>query len=57
MFGSLAGLVGDTLKIAAAPVSVALDVTRAVTKPMADAVQEIAQEVKTALHPEEQRPK
>ncbi|WP_339733167.1 hypothetical protein [uncultured Pseudomonas sp.] len=49
MFGSLAGLVGDVLKVAVAPVSVAVDVTRAVTKPLADAATEVAKEVKEQL--------
>lgn len=57
MFGSLAGLVGDVLKVAAAPVSVALDVTRAVTKPLADAAEEVAKDVKESLHPEDHRRK
>jgi preprotein translocase subunit YajC len=49
MFGSLAGLVGDVIKVAAAPVSIALDVTRSVTKPLADAATEVAKEVKEQL--------
>jgi hypothetical protein len=49
MFGSLAGLVGDVLKVAVAPVSVAVDVTRAATKPLADAATEVAKEVKEQL--------
>lgn len=49
MFGSLVGLVGDALKIAAAPVEIAVDVTRAVTKPVADAAQQVAKDVKEEL--------
>lgn len=49
MFGSLAGLVGDAIKVAAAPVSVALDLTRSVTKPLADVATDVAKEVKQQL--------
>lgn len=46
MFGSIGGLLGDVVKIATAPVSIAVDVTRVVTKPIADAAQEVVKEVK-----------
>jgi hypothetical protein len=46
MFGSLFGLVEDVVKVAVAPVSIAADVTRCVTKPVADFATEIAQDVK-----------
>ncbi len=49
MFGSISGLVGDALKIASAPVQVAADVTRAVTKPLADVAQQVAKDVKDEL--------
>lgn len=52
MFGALAGLVGDVAKVAAAPVSVAVDLTRAVTKPAADAAEQVAREVKQAVSPD-----
>jgi hypothetical protein len=48
MFGSLLGVVTDVVKIAAAPVSIALDVTRVVTKPVAD----VAQDAADAVHEE-----
>ncbi len=50
MLGSIGGLLGDALKIAAAPIQVAADVTRAVTKPLADAAQQVAKDVKDELH-------
>ncbi len=46
MFRSLLGVVSDVVKVAAAPVEVALDVTRCVTKPVADAAEAVASEVK-----------
>ena len=46
MFGSLGKLVGDVVDVVTAPVEVALDVTRLVTKPIADAAQTVAKEVK-----------
>jgi hypothetical protein len=45
MLDSLFGLATDVVKIAAAPVKIATDVTRAVTKPLADVATEIADEV------------
>lgn len=38
MFGSLLGIVTDVAKVVAAPIVIAADVTRAVTKPVADEV-------------------
>jgi hypothetical protein len=46
MFGSLLGVVTDVVKVAVAPVEIALDVTRVVTKPIADLAEEAAAEVK-----------
>lgn len=46
MFKSLVGLVTDVAKITVAPIEVAVDLTRVVTKPLADAAEEIASEVK-----------
>lgn len=48
MFGSLGKLVGDVVEVVTAPVEVALDVTRLVTKPIADTAQTVAKEVKDA---------
>lgn len=49
MFKSLVGITTDLVKIAAAPVQVAVDLTRAVTKPIADAAQDVAQGVNEAV--------
>lgn len=49
MLDSLFGVIGDVVKIAAAPVEIASDMTRAVTKPLADAAQEAAREVKEGV--------
>lgn len=46
MFKSLIGIVTDVAKVAIAPVEVALDVTRTITKPMADVAEEVVKEVK-----------
>ena len=46
MFKSLLGLAEDVASIAVAPVEIAVDVTRAVTKPIADTAQEAAAAVK-----------
>ena len=48
MFRSLAGLVGDVVKIAAAPIEITADLTRVVTKPVADAAEEVRDAVKGA---------
>lgn len=40
------GLLSDVIKIAVAPVQVAADLTRVVTKPLADAAEEVVKEVK-----------
>jgi hypothetical protein len=49
MFGSLAGLVGDAVKIVSAPVAVAVDVARVATKPLADAATKVAKAVRDEL--------
>ncbi len=48
MFGDLLKLGKDVVDIASAPVEIAVDVTRAVTKPVADLAQEAAKEIKDA---------
>lgn len=48
MFKSLLGIVEDTARIVTAPVEVALDLTSAVTKPVADLSQDVVDEVKEA---------
>jgi hypothetical protein len=47
MFKSLICLATDVVKIAAAPVEIAVDLTRAATKPIADAAREVVAEVKS----------
>lgn len=49
MFGSLAGLIGDVAKVVAAPVEIAVDAARVITKPAADLAQEAAKEVKKVV--------
>lgn len=49
MFKSLFGIVEDVVKIAAAPVEVVVDVTRAVTKPVAELSEEAVKEIKTVI--------
>lgn len=46
LFDSLAGLVGDLAAIVVAPVEVAVDVTAAVVKPLADGARAVVEEVK-----------
>lgn len=55
MFKSLIGLVKDVAEIAVAPVEMALDVTRAVTKPVAEAATEMAKGVKEITGADEQK--
>ncbi len=45
MFGALVGIVGDTVKILAAPVEVSAEIVRSITKPAAD----LASEAKDAI--------
>jgi len=49
MFGSLLGLVGDVAKLALAPVAVAVELTAAAVKPVADAADAVAKDVKDAV--------
>jgi len=46
MFDSLLKLTGDVVKIAVAPVEIAVDTARVVTKPVADVAEEIVKGVK-----------
>lgn len=46
MLSSLTGLFTDVVKVVAAPVEIACDVTRCVTKPLADAAECVVDEVK-----------
>ena len=46
MFKFLFELAGDVVAIASAPIEVAVDITRAVTKPLADASKEVVEAVK-----------
>lgn len=48
MFKELMGIATDVVKVVAAPVEIAVDVTRVATKPIADLAQEAAAEVKDA---------
>lgn len=48
-FNSAFGLVTDVAKIVLAPVQVAVDLTRAVTKPVADLAQDTAKELNKTL--------
>ena len=49
MLGSLLNVVSDVVKVVAAPVEIALDITSVVTKPIADLSQEAVSEVKSAV--------
>ncbi len=49
MLKSLFGLVEDTVKIAIAPVAIAADVTRTVTKPAADLAEQISEGTRDIL--------
>lgn len=49
MFGSLMKLAEDVVKIVAAPVEIAADVTRLATKPLADAMGDLANKVKKGV--------
>ena len=46
MFNSLFGVIKDVVEIAVAPVEVAADLTRAVTKPLATAAKDVVEAVK-----------
>ncbi len=49
MFGSLLNVVKDVATIVTAPVEIALDVTSAVTKPIADTVSDAVKGIKEEL--------
>lgn len=49
MFGSLIGIVSDVAKIAVAPIVVAAEVTRSVTKPVAEEVTSAVKSIKQDL--------
>jgi hypothetical protein len=49
MLGSLLGVLGDVVKVAVAPVVIAANVTRAITKPIAEAADELVKETKSLL--------
>lgn len=53
MFKSLAGLVTDAVKVAAAPVEIAAGAARVVTKPLAEVAEEIAEDVRNATDDED----
>lgn len=46
IFDSILGITKDVVDVVKAPVEIAIDVTREVTKPVADAAKEIVEEVK-----------
>lgn len=48
MFGTLFDLATDVVKVVTAPIEIALDTTRVVTKPMGDLAQEAVSEIKQA---------
>lgn len=50
MFDSLIGLTKDVVKIATAPIEIALDTTRLVTKPLAEASKEITSDIKETVN-------
>lgn len=49
MFKSIFDLAGDVAKIVVAPVEIAVDLTRVVTKPLADIAEGATEEVKAAV--------
>lgn len=49
MFKSLIDLTKDVVEIASTPVEVAVDATRAVTKPVAEAMKEVKDDIKKEL--------
>ena len=54
MFKSLIGIVTDVVTIAAAPIEIAADLTRAATKPIAEAAKEIVADIKEETGTKEQ---
>lgn len=55
MFKSLFKLAGDVVSIAAAPVEVAADITRTVTKPLADVSKQVVEGVKELTQDETEK--
>lgn len=53
MFKSLFDLAQDVVDIATAPVKIAVDLTRAAVKPMADMAREVVDEIKEEVEDEE----
>lgn len=49
MFRSLFNLAGDVLKVAAAPVTIAAELARTITKPVADTAEEVAKTITDVL--------
>ena len=49
MFGSLLGIVTDVAKVVTAPVEIALDATRIITKPIGDIAEGATKEFKQAV--------
>ena len=49
LFKSLGDLVGDVVTVATAPVKIAVDVTSAIVKPVADAAKYVTDEVSNVL--------
>jgi hypothetical protein len=50
MLKSLVGIVDDAVAIVTAPVKIAIDTTRMVTKPVADVVTDLAKKVEELSH-------
>lgn len=50
MFSSIFGIAKDIVKVAVAPIEIAADVTRSITKPVADAVEEVVNDIKEELN-------
>ena len=46
---SFGGLIGDAVKIVSAPLETAVDLTRAVTKPIAEAVTDVKDGIKESI--------
>ena len=57
MFKSFLCLVDDVAKVAKAPVEIAVDLTRVVTKPAADLAEEAVKEVKEMTEDDKHKPK
>ena len=55
MFESLFGLVEDVAKITLAPVAIAIDLTRSVTKPIGELAEEAAKGIGEIINPEDRK--